>query len=430
MCSSQAGSSPGIVPGPPTDAVLERTGSNEPKNTGRPYSGSSSPNTNYSSAVLPGELLEEILLVAWLHVPLFNAYERWVLFCRLSLTSRYLRKIILGIVKRHVRVLAHSSTDIRAYREVGQQCLALRGIHIKPHDPALEPALQGLFQHSTVYIDVTYAAYAMWMDPRAWLTPNTMPSNRPGEDGFGPDELTLDALLRDTEPSDALREREHEYRAWLSRHFRGYLAGWFADLLDAVPDCAAVVVSAAGAVEPFTSRTYAVLLESVRWWSSLASVHLRVAFERPSSTEVYSGLWHGPFPHLPQLPKVRTVALDAWPQCMCAGTDAVGVQEGTTREACPRQGCIARRVLQPFPGIRRLYVDDEFSIPVNVDFPRGVIVRLGESATHAMHENPSNDERVLQGPVPRLGVSYRDTLWQMMGSVCGHLLHMFSRKIH
>ncbi|KAJ8472751.1 hypothetical protein ONZ51_g8307 [Trametes cubensis] len=262
------------------------------------------------SELVPAELLEQILLEAWLEIPLQSPVDRWAFFANLSLVNRRFRNLVLWIATRHVRVICHSSMDIYAYRSIGLQHLSLNG------DVSADPdaSLAALFQRSKVYMDITYAKRWMYQNRDRWLLDDVSPG-RP-DDALPPVVDGLNLLHDHVEQEEPFPERrETEYLEWLRRRRRDRLSGWFADLLEAVPDCTAVEISAADddAIETLSVKTYGILLESLWWWPSLSALHLSAVPGQASFPAEMSGYTLGPRPVLPSLPSVKTVRLSRYP---------------------------------------------------------------------------------------------------------------------
>ncbi|OSD02928.1 hypothetical protein PYCCODRAFT_1477236 [Trametes coccinea BRFM310] len=365
---------------------------------------------------LPIEIISGILQEAWLDVPLFDALGRWELFSRLSLVNRTFREMILWIAIRQVRVLGHCSTDVRAYRSIGHQYLALH-----PPVPLSEAeALSLLFKHSTVHLDFTYATYWVCRERDRWLKDDITPGRPDDVHGIIFD-LFAGTFGESTYPFP--ERREPEYLDWLSRRRRDKLSGWFADLLGAVPDCAAVVVEADEKIEPFTAAAYATLLESLWWWPALRSVHLLVVPGPPSFYAEMTGKTGGPCPLFPALPAVQRVRLSRFPSCTCKP-----IFLGTAHQA----QCIVSRMLLPFPGLQTLRVDTRPDHPEDVFVPpvegRRVEVSLGPQAEDKAFwyvDEAALGTRVADadmGPflgrtppplwVPSLKISMSDALWE------------------
>ncbi|KAH9888982.1 hypothetical protein C8Q73DRAFT_174355 [Cubamyces lactineus] len=385
---------------------------------------------SYCSAVelLPAEVLERILLEAWLDIPLQSPVDRWTFFANLSLVSRKFRKFALWIAARHVRVIGHSSMDIDAYRNIGRQQLSMNG------DTSADPdaSLAALFRFSTVYLDITYAKRWMYKERDRWLRDDVFPG-RP-DDNLPP---VFDGLhvLQDPSPEehqDALPERpDGEYLEWLRRRRRDRLSGWFADLLEVVPDCAAADISAADedTIDTLFVKTYGTLLESLLWWPSLSALYLSVLPGRPSCMAELSGSALGPPPFLPALPTVKTVGLSRYPGCFCFREIYV------KREAHHSRDCITRRILQPYPNLKTLYLDTAPDFPDDVVFhpnsqPQVVLAPLTKPTNHtslAFQEgtpvDPDELDALIRGgvgetefhlTVPGLKLSKFDSLWEII----------------
>ncbi|KAI9063890.1 hypothetical protein FKP32DRAFT_1592128 [Trametes sanguinea] len=320
---------------------------------------------------LPVEILSGILQEAWLDVPLFDALGRWALFARLSLVSHAFREMILWIAIRQVRVLGHCSMDLLAYRSIGRQYLAMH-----PPAPASEgAALDLLFKHSTVHLDVTYATYWVCRDRDRWLKDDITPGRPDDVHGILFD-LFAGPFGESSYPFP--ERREPEYLDWLSRRRRERLSGWFADLLRAVPDCAAAAVDADEKIEPFSAAAYATLLESLWWWRSLRGVHLRVVPGPPSFFAEMAGKTGGPCPLFPALPSVRRVRLSRFPSCTCKP-----IFLGNAHQA----QCIVSRMLLPFPNLQTLRVD------TSPDHPEDVFVPPVEGRQVELSLGPQADDR-------------------------------------
>ncbi|OJT02893.1 hypothetical protein TRAPUB_6563 [Trametes pubescens] len=363
---------------------------------------------------LPTELLEEIFLAAWLSIPLFDSTDRWFLFSKLSLVNHRFRALALWVATRHVRVLSQSSTDIAAYRSIGQQYLALQQVPRRIPCPQAdeESLLKGVFQHSTVHLDVTFALHTTWNAPDLWLKDDIWPG-RPDDD---PEiRVRYDAMASSfgdyhyPEPE----KREEVYRSWLARRQRDRLSGWFATLLAAVPDCAALVLDS-HPDEPFGITAYAGLLEAFWWWTSLAAVHFRVVPGYADWAEEMGGMHRGPLPPLLALAAVRRVRLDARPGCTCRRPGVADASTVTARVHA--EECTMRRMLEPFPGLRS--GDD-------VVIPSGIEVRMRDTSEQSLElvglaGGPSDgvaDKEVVPRVLPGLNILGTDTLWELIDPV-------------
>ncbi|KAI0350715.1 hypothetical protein OH77DRAFT_1055472 [Trametes cingulata] len=364
--------------------------------------------TNSRVVELPPELLGEIALEAWLDIPLFDPLDRWELFSSLSLVSRRFRDLVLWVATRHVRVLAHCSMDVVAYHNIGQQCLAATNSR---HASREEQCLDGLFRHSTVHLDVTYVAYWSWRDRDQWLKDDVSPG-RPDDEYTVQFDFFAGPFGEFTHPDP--ERRESEYLAWLARRRRDRLSGWFAELLDAVPDCAAVVTEADERIEPFGVRAYATVLEALWWWKSLEIVHLRVAPGAPHFSAEVTGTAGGSCPPLPPLAFVRTVRMARYPTCSCKGSE---VENGHLQE------CNIRRILSPFPALRRLHLQGKPKNTEGIEIVPDVEV-VQEAATpeeedDMLAEDADAITRFTFGNrarpplwVPWLNISRSDSLWE------------------
>ncbi|KAI0372699.1 hypothetical protein BV20DRAFT_1119694 [Pilatotrama ljubarskyi] len=366
-----------------------------------------------SQVELPPELLGKIILETWLDIPLFDPLHRWELFSRLSLVSHRFRDLALWSSTRHVRILAHSSMDVAAYRSIGRQCLATTQHHPQA-TLASHGFLDSLFRYSTVHLDVTYATYWSWRDRDRWLKDDISPG-RP-DDVYGVHfDLFAGPFGEYTYPHP--ERRESEYAAWLTRRQRDRLSGWFADLLDVVPACAAVVIEADERIEPFGVRAYSTLLEALWWWTSLESVHMRVVPGLPSFSAEMTGSMGGPSPPLPPLASVRRVWLERHPACTCHKRTELG--DGHLEE------CIIRRMLLPFPELRRLGLQGSLSpeCAIGIEVPPGVEV-VHESAVPEEDDiTPLEEHEMIarftfgrRAPPPlwtaRLNIAWSDALWE------------------
>ncbi|KAI0657968.1 hypothetical protein C8Q70DRAFT_251948 [Cubamyces menziesii] len=379
------------------------------------------------SELVPAELLEQILLEAWLEIPLQSPVDRWAFFANLSLVNRRFRNLVLWIATRHVRVICHSSMDIYAYRSIGLQHLSLNG------DVSADPdaSLAALFQRSKVYMDITYAKRWMYQNRDRWLLDDVSPG-RP-DDALPPVVDGLNLLHDHVEQEEPIPERrETEYLEWLRRRRRDRLSGWFADLLAAVPDCTAVEISAADddAIETLSVKTYGILLESLWWWPSLSALHLSAVPGQASFPAEMSGYMFGPRPVLPSLPPVKTVRLSKYPDCSCRRS-YFAVNEGRCSA-----GCVRRRILQPFPNLKTLYLDTAPDNPDDLVFhpdsrpqvlygPATRPAREGRSSAFQEGIDPEDVESYINGgggqtisppPVHGLKLTRFDSLWEIIRS--------------
>ncbi|KAI8974510.1 hypothetical protein BD414DRAFT_497894 [Trametes punicea] len=374
---------------------------------------------------LPAELVGEILLEAWLAVPMFDPLKRWALFSKLCLVNHTFRELAIWLAIRHVRVLGHCSMDVLAYRSIGKQYLALHLSARPPESPGSGPedTLKAVFQYSTVQLDITYATYWAWRDRDKWLKDDVDPG-RP-DDVYGIHfDLFASPFGEYTYPYP--ERREAEYLDWLSRRRRDRLSGWFADLLGAVPDCAEVVVSADERVERFTVAAYSTLLESLWWWKSLASVHLLIVPGPPSFFAEMTGTTRGPSPPLPALASVKQLRLSKYPACSC--------KSPYLRET-HLPDCISRRMLLPFPGLRTLLLDTKPEPPEDVFLPPDVQCEVILNTESSDEAKPawSVDESAIDSDsaififgdrtppslwVPWLHISRSDALWETIDPVC------------
>lgn len=362
------------------------------------------------SVELPTELLEEIFLEAWLDIPLFDSADRWSLFSTLSLVNHRFRVLALWAAIRHVRVLSHSSGDVVAYRSIGQQYLALQHVPRGAPSPQAEQEqlLKGVFQNSTVHLDVTYAAHTTWKTSDLWLKDDICPKR--------PDEAHP-VLYRDTDGpwgeyiDDHASTRKEKHRDWLAHRRRDRLSGWFATLLAAVPDCAALVLEAYPG-EPFGITTYAALLEAFWWWTSLAAVHFRVAPWYPDFVEESTGLRRGPLPPLPELKAVRRVWLDPLPGCTCKQL------EGMVPVRVHAEECTMRRMLEPFPGLRGR---EDVVVPFGVEVRKRGDEAAGQTLELVGPARDTSGEAAVKEVKPRmlpgLNLLGTDTLWELVDPV-------------
>ncbi|KAL1943066.1 hypothetical protein VTO73DRAFT_4737 [Trametes versicolor] len=351
---------------------------------------------------LPTELLEEIFVEAWLAIPLFDSIDRWFLFSTLSLVNHQFRLLALWVSTRHVRVLSHCSTDVAAYRSIGQQYLALqqapRGVPSSQADQ--EELLKRMFQHSTVHLDVTYAAHTAWNMPDLWLKDDISPG---GPDDY-PDlrvKYDGDASLFGEYIYPKPVDRSDAYSSWLARRRRDRLSGWFAALLAAVPDCAALVLEAQPNNKLFGITAYSRLLEAVWWWKSLAAVHFLFMPENTDVDEQMGGMSRGPGAFLPPLVGVRRVWLDCELRCTC--------WQDRTPVVMHAEDCIMRRLLEPFRGLRS---------KEDVVVPPGFEVRdwctSDASLRTLMLVGPCKESNNSSKDKRAPNIMYEDTLWELV----------------
>lgn len=366
---------------------------------------------------LPTELVGEIILHAWFTLPLFDPIARWSLFSRLSLVNRRFRGLALWVTTRHVRVLSHCSMDVAAYTSIGQQSLALHHRHAETTTPPASPEqlLESVFGNSTVYLDATYASYVAWHDGDRWLKDAVSPG-RPDEVYGVHFDLFAGPFGQYTYPHP--ERREPEYREWLTRRKRDRLSGWFAELLAAVPSCAAVVVDADEEIEPLSAVAYAALLEAFWWWRSLERVSWRVVPGHPSFLAEMAGTSRGPCPPLPELKSVRRVWMSRYPRCTCR----------RVLEAPHDETCSVRRMLLPYPGARCVHIGEKFGRVEEIFAPPGAQVIVGTTAPVRLPRFtvlPEVSEAIFKFgsrvPPPRwvpwLNISSSDTLWEVVDPV-------------
>ncbi|KAI0666810.1 hypothetical protein C8Q78DRAFT_1057123 [Trametes maxima] len=374
--------------------------------------------TTASRPELPTELCEEILLMAWLDVPLFAPTHRWALFRNVSLVSRRLRQCALWVATRHVRVLAHCSMDIDAYRSIARQCLSLRAGENE------KTFLDAPFSTSTVHLDVTYVTYWAINGRDRWLKDDITPGR--------PDDVYGVVFELYPGPFDAAEysypypeRREPEYLAWLDRRRRDTLSGWFADLLSAVPECTTAIISVDGFVSnSFCPLSYSMVLEALWWWKTLELVDFRVAARGPDFMTYISGRAGGPEPPLPALPSVRRVRMYKCPSCTCT-TSRNHSAEGHDEE------CLTRRMLLPFPGLRELEIDlapprdlEIFVVPPHVEVVVGTtdvptaehMTQRGRTGVYGgiTDSYPYGDEAPTKWWVSWLHISLSDDLWEIL----------------
>lgn len=366
------------------------------------------------------ELVEDILLEAWLSISLFAPLDRWRFFSSLSLVSRGFRDFALWVSTRHVRLLSHSSMDVAAYRSIGQQCIALQQHPSSANSGAASPAdqeklLRDVFKHTTVHLDVTYESYTSWYHRDRWLEDHTCPL-RP-DDRYGVQfDFFASPFGEYTYPYP--ERRAPEYRAWLASRRRDCLSGWFADVLAAIPDCAAVMIEG-DPVELLGVAAYSTLLEALWWWGSLEEVRFASAVPGPASfgAAVMGSTNRGPLPPFPELASVRRVWLAHCPRCTCR----------RTREEDPHaEECITRRMLEPFPGLQSLRIGENADIGKDIVVPSGVEVSMEAKAEEEEEEAEVADPlagwtcktRTLPPRwVPQLKLSKSDTLWELVDPV-------------
>ncbi|KAI0741585.1 hypothetical protein C8Q80DRAFT_143768 [Daedaleopsis nitida] len=303
--------------------------------------------------MMPTELLEITLVDTWLHIPLFDPTQRWQFFATLSLVNHQFRAGALWVVTRHVRVLGNCSMDLAAYASIGRQHLALNPSSKagSPHTCNEYRAI--LYQPSTVELDITFASFCFQQDRDMWLKDDVQPG-RPDDEH----KVFFDATALPDEPgfvyplSDPVRAEE--YKNWLSRRRRDRLSGWFAEFLDVVPDCrACIIISTVNDVESFTMSRYAMILESLWWWKSLATIGFRAVpgLEREQDLHFLVELMRGTTPCLPPLPSVTSVGISWIPRCRCLKS------RGDMNAHMPE--CMTRRMLLPFVNLRHLRIEIE-----------------------------------------------------------------------
>ncbi|KAI0334563.1 hypothetical protein GY45DRAFT_1116936 [Cubamyces sp. BRFM 1775] len=381
--------------------------------------------SSFFSERFPAEVIEQILLEAWLDIPLQSPLDRWAFFANLSLVSRKYRSLALWIATRHVRVLCHSSMDIDAYHNIGQRQLSWDGDALAGQDRGT--SLAALFQRSTVYLDITYAKRWMYLGRDRWLRDDVSPG-RP-DDALPP---VFDGLHLLHDPEGPEREepipewRVQGYLEWLRRRRRDRLSGWFAELLDVVPDCVAVEISAADedVIDALNVKTYGTLLESLWWWPSLSSLCLSVLPRRFSFKTWASGSAQGPQPVLPSLPSVKAVRLSKYPRCSC-DQSSLAKDDGGGHPS----SCIMQRVLQPYPHLRTLYLDTApdksddvvlhpncqpqiFQGPPREPTPEGTGWDEDEVTELIYGGGGGEDETTPPLLVPGLKLARSDTLWE------------------
>ncbi|KAI0629124.1 hypothetical protein C8Q77DRAFT_306813 [Trametes polyzona] len=366
---------------------------------------------------LPTEVLGDILLRAWLEIPLFDPLHRWGFFSRLSLVNRRFRELAIWMATRHVRVLSQCSMDVAAYRSIGQQCLSLYpdAPHADPEQP-----LKTVFQSSTVHLDVTYVTYTVWKNRDLWLKDDISPGRPDDEYGVHYDQL---GLVNDEYTYPYPERRAPEYRQWLARRRRDRLSGWFAGLLAAVPDCAEVVISAEESIAPLCLPGFAALLEALWWWPSLERVRWGVVLGLAGVERETESKGSGGFPTLPELMGVKSVWLGGRPPCTCLGK-FVGMSH---KEVTHTEVCTARRMLEPFPQLQTLYTVEGVDAAGNRDVvvpPSAEVVVLADAASEEVEEEDVVEVTdavftfgTRKAPplwVPWLNLSKSDGLWAIV----------------
>lgn len=334
--------------------------------------------------MVPTELVQQILLATWRETSVFAPSERWMLFKVWWKVSTQFRASALWVVTHHVKILGGSSTDLEAYAWIGRHLFKLTGAQRTPG--AYSGCLEDLYGRSTVELDVTYACCWVRQKRRSkWLEDSIFP-HRPDNP------LALLLKTPGFPLPRAFHMREREYQEWFSLRRRDRLSGWFANLLEVIPDCTACIISADHAVEPFRVSGYVAVLESICWWKSLKRVHFcdLPGLGKPDWTMDLVGEMHGEMPCLPPLPSVTSVSMAYYPFCDCEKRDE-GDMHGPT--------CITQRMLLPFVNLQHLRIDT--SSPDDVDLPAGVYVT----------------PEILPNPTPKALTTdwYEDAHWWMAG---------------
>ncbi|KAI0794055.1 hypothetical protein C8Q74DRAFT_1365581 [Fomes fomentarius] len=335
--------------------------------------------------MVPTELVQQILLATWRDTSVFAPSERWKLVKVWWSVSTQFQASAFWVVTHHVKILGGSSTDLDAYAWIGRQLFELSRAQRTPE--AYNGFLEDLYGRSTVELDITYACCWVRQKRRGkWLEDSIFPHR--------PDNPFALLKTRFFLPR-AYKMREQEYQEWFSLRQRDRLSGWFANLLEVIPDCTACIISADHVVEPFTVSGYVAVLESICWWKSLKRVHFcdLPGLGKPDWTVDVVGEMHGEMPCLPPLPSVTSVSMAYYPFCDCEKREGWDTHGPT---------CITQRMLLPFVNLEHLRIDT--SSLDDVDLPAGVHVAL-EVLPNPTPKAPTTEE----------GAWYEDAHWWMVG---------------
>ncbi|OJT02910.1 hypothetical protein TRAPUB_6580 [Trametes pubescens] len=292
---------------------------------------------HFNTPALPFEVLEMILVQAWLSLPTSEPETRWAFFREMSLVNHQWRDIVLQVTRRHVAICLTSEDDLSAYGAIGQQSLKLRfpersveaavatkGTATDAHScdassasplreadattssttDSVTPShlMASIFQHSNIYLYIPHG------------TLYTLRSELPQ------DPKTLKRYLRDREYLPRLRA--------------------------AVPDCRRLSFSTCTefdrTFEPRALLRFAGLLPSL--------THLDFALPLPRSLDL---LDPNDLPILPVFPNVRYLRFAQYPRCYCLKDMTMGI--GHSPALAVR--CPSARLTSSFPGVEHLHID-------------------------------------------------------------------------
>ncbi|KAI0816965.1 hypothetical protein BC628DRAFT_1097262 [Trametes gibbosa] len=114
---------------------------------------------------LPTELLEMILVQAWLEIPVSDTRARWRFFQTGSLVDSRWRDVVHRVARKHVIVCLHSKSDLRGYRAIARRLLDSKSASARTgaertttdsilHDTHLRASI---FRNSSIFIHFPHA---------------------------------------------------------------------------------------------------------------------------------------------------------------------------------------------------------------------------------------------------------------------------------
>lgn len=289
---------------------------------------------HFNTPALPFEVLEMILVQAWLSLPTSEPVTRWAFFREMSLVNRQWRDTVLQVARRHVMIRWLSEDDLSAYGAIGQRSLQPR---FPGHGVEAAVITEGLATNaqpcnatsSATPTQEANAAPSSTTDSVATLHLMASIFQHSNIYLYVPQE-TLEPMCQSLSDAKAL-ERSLRDREYLTR------------LREAVPDCRRLSI---GTYTEFERATGPCAI-------------LRYAAEFPSLTHLD---FASPMPFLPDLqdpsdlpvlPKIRYLRFAQYPRCYCPM--AMNMDMGHGPALAVR--CPAARLTAAFPGVEHLHID-------------------------------------------------------------------------
>ena len=102
---------------------------------------------------IPTELVEHILSDFWKSIG--HSDHQWSIFANLSLVNSGIRTITLRVALRHVRVSAHSDTDIKRYINIRRQYLEISHPEALGDEDAEDAVMKTFCSRTTVTLEIS-----------------------------------------------------------------------------------------------------------------------------------------------------------------------------------------------------------------------------------------------------------------------------------